>query len=297
MIIKKIFFTWFLLVFLSVFLYSFRLDFWRRNKLSVDYNPRTYPKLASHNPSFDLSAQSFLILDAESGKVLASKNPHLRLHPASITKMVTAINSLETYPLEEVITVREEYPRGKIMNLEVGEKITVESLIYGLLVHSANDAAFVLAGQNEAQIDIFINRMNNFIRQLGLRNTYLVNYDGLEDENHYSTSFDLAHLARFALENKVFEQAIRIEEMEVTDINGEISHQLETTNELLRQIPEVQGIKTGWTPQSGECFIGLVEVKGRRLITVILNSEDRFGETLQLIDWMNEKMVIHAIEG
>lgn len=289
--VKKILLIWLALGLVFLFLWALRLDFLRQKYLELDYQPRNLLNIGSRQLP-ELTAKSYLVIDVDSGLILASKNPHLKLHPASVTKMATAITALESYPLDEVITVREEYLNGKNMELQVGERITVKNLIYGLLVHSANDAAFVLAGQSKEKIDQFLFRMNKFIEQLGLENTHFVNFDGLEDKNHYSTSFDLAHLARFALKNKVFEQAIKVQKMEVTDIKGEIVHQLETTNELLIEIPEVQGIKTGWTPQSGECFIGLVEVNDRIMITVILGSEDRFGETIQLINWIDQNVYL-----
>ncbi len=288
--VKKIILTWLSLVFFFLFIWALRLDFIRRRSLALNYSPRLMPQISSEVSLPELSAKSYLVIDLDSGLVLTSKNPHLRLHPASITKMATAITVLESYPLDEVITVRQEYLIGKNMGLEVGERITVKNLIYGLLVHSANDAGFVLAGQSEEKINQFIERMNNFIQQLGLEDTHFVNFDGLEDVNHYSTSFDLAHLARFALKNKVFAQSIKIKQMKVSDINDQVVHHLETTNELLIQIPEVKGIKTGWTPQSGECFIGLIEINDKRLITVILGSEDRFGETVELINWIKKSI-------
>jgi serine-type D-Ala-D-Ala carboxypeptidase (penicillin-binding protein 5/6) len=285
--IFRIFLAWLGLLFLFVFFIAVRLDIYRTRSLSDDFYARPLPDYTdSKTEVLQLTAQSYLIMDVKTGTVLVGKEIYQRLHPASITKMATAISALETYPLGETIEIEHEYPIGRNMGLQEGEKITIKNLIYGLLVHSANDAAFVLAGQSRERVSKFILRMNKFVEQLGLKNTHFVNFSGEEDYNHYSTSFDLAHLARFALNNKVFEQAIRKKEMVVTDITGEIEHQLETTNELLIKYEEIKGIKTGWTPQSGECFVGLIEINDRQFITVILGSEDRFGETEQLINWL-----------
>ncbi len=286
--IFRIFLAWLGLLFLFVFFIAIRRDIYRIKSSSGDFSARPLPEDYTDNKTElpQLTAQSYLIMDVNTGTVLKGKEIHKRLHPASITKMATAINGLETYPLGEVIKIDQEYPVGRNMGLEAEEKITVKNLVYGLLVHSANDAAFVLAGQSEDRVNRFIFRMNKFVKQLGLKNTHFVNFSGEEDNNHYSTSFDLAHLARFALNNKVFVQAIQNQEMVVTDVTGEVEHQLETTNELLTKIPEIKGIKTGWTPQSGECFVGLIEIKDRQFITVILGSEDRFGETELLINWL-----------
>ncbi len=285
--INKIVFSWLGLILFFVFFIALRLDLEGRDILSPGYTVRPIMGVSSNRPP-EINADSYLVMDVDTGSILLEKNAHQRLKPASITKMATAINALETYPLGEVITVQESYSIGKNMELQAGEKITVENLIYGLLVHSANDAGFVLAGQSEYKINQFIAQLNKHIEQLGLKNTHFVNFDGLDADNHYSSSFDLAHLARSVIKNKVFVRAIREQEMIVTDLTGEISHRLETTNELLVNLPEVKGIKTGWTPGAGECFIGLIEIKGRQFITVILGSEDRFGETVKLINWLKE---------
>ncbi len=287
--VKRILFGWLLLLIVFFFFASLRLDISRRRRASINYQSREYPDIADTRFP-ELTSKSYLVMESGSGTVLAEKNPHLKLNPASITKMVTAISALESFPLDEVITIQEEYPVGKNMELQPGEKMTIENLIYGLIVHSANDAAFVLAGQTQTKIEAFVVRMNNFVKQLGLNDTNFENFDGEDDKNHYSTAYDLAHIARFALENKVFYQSIRRQEMTVTDVSGEIEHNLETTNELLGQLPEVKGIKTGWTPEAGECFIGLIELDGKEFITVILGSEDRFGETKQLINWLKASL-------
>ncbi|MBU2591971.1 MAG: hypothetical protein ABH867_04855 [Patescibacteria group bacterium] len=288
MVYKKIAKFWGLILFIFSVLISVRFFvFWEG--FNLDFNPSPLP-LIEEDASFpQINAKSAIIIDADSGTVLFEREPHLRLNPASITKMATAITALETYPVDEVVSVISAYPVGKIMGLKPEEKITVKNLIYGLLVHSANDAAFVLAGQTEGKIAKFIARMNEIAFQENLNDTHFVNFDGEEDQNHYSTVFDLAHLTRWALRNSIFSDAVRLDRITVTDITGNISHDLETTNELLG-LEEIKGVKTGWTPLSGECFVGLVDLEDRRLITVVLGSEDRFGETKKLVDWAKENI-------
>jgi len=283
---KRIVLIWTSLLFLFV-LFIICRSFFSAIIFGLEYQPLKPVPLVdrSVSPPF-LSARSALVMDVPSGAILFQKNPHLRLPPASITKMAAAIASLELYPLDEVIRVRREYSVGKTMALVEGERITVKSLIYGLLVHSANDAAYVLAGQSEKRVKNFVNRMNQFIEEIGLTDTHFVNFDGEDDQNHYSTAFDLAHLTRWALENSIFSQAIQTKEVTVWDVSGQIEHKLESTNELLGVLPEIKGVKTGWTPRAGECFVGLVDWDGHQLITVVLGSEDRFLETKKLIDWI-----------
>ncbi len=284
---KIIFLTNFLIIVSgSIISLGWKSEFLSQEKL--DFRPQDLPLVDQTVSLPKLTARSVIVVDRSSGTILFQKSPQLKLHPASITKIATAITALESYALDEVITVNQPYLVGRVMGLESGERITVKNLVYGLLIHSANDAAFVLAGQDQKRINKFVNRMNNFIVQLGLKNTHFANFDGEDDLNHYSSAFDLAQLARRALLNKVFAQAVRTKSMVVRDVEGKINHQLEATNELLGLIPEIRGIKTGWTPQAGECFIGLINFGNHDLITVVLDSQDRFEDTKRLIFWAKQ---------
>lgn len=285
---RKIVLIWAFLLLIFVFFAVYRSLF-SKIIFSLNYQPLVPVPLVNHSISPPwLSAKSALVMDVDSGAVLFQKNPDLKLNPASITKMVTAIVALELYPMDEVVTVKQEYPVGKNMELVKGERISIENLIYGLLVDSANDAAYVLAGQSENGRRNFVNRMNQFTREIGLTDTHFVNFDGEDDQNHYSTAFDLAHLTRLALKNNIFSRAIRLKEVTVKDVSGQIEHNLESTDELLGALPEIKGVKTGWTPKAGECFVGLVDLGDHQLITVILASEDRFAETEKLITWIKK---------
>jgi len=287
MLKQKVVKVWLLLIFAFLCFYTGRFFIAWAN-LWLDFSPRLLPKVDDQIPAPEISAVSAIVLDVDSGTIIFQKQPHLRLHPASITKMVTAATVLETRSLDEVITVKQEYPVGRIMGLEAGERITVENLIYGLLVHSANDAAYVLAGQDQTAIKAFVNRMNEIVANLGLKDTHFVNFDGEEDEGHYSTAFDLAHIARWSLMSDIFAQAIQRQQILVKDITGQKEHLLQSTNELLPAMTEVKGVKTGWTPQSGECFVGLADFADHKVVTVVLASEDRFGDTQKLINWIKD---------
>jgi len=287
MLKQKVIKIWLLLIFAFLCFYTGRFFItWASSWF--DFTPQLLPKVGVQVPVPEISARSAIILDIDSGTIIFQKEPHIKLHPASITKMVTAATVLETRSLNEVITVKQEYPIGRIMGLEAGEKITVENLIYGLLVHSANDAAYVLAGQDGAEIKIFVDRMNEIVIGLGLKDTHFVNFDGEEDEDHYSTAFDLAHIARWSLRSDVFSQAIQLNEILVKDVANQKEHLLQTTNELLPAMEEIKGIKTGWTPQSGECFVGLADFADHQVVTVVLASEDRFGDTQKLVNWIKD---------
>ncbi len=237
-----------------------------------------------------LTAASFLVMDALTGTVAEGKNIHWRLAPASLTKIPAAIIALRKYRLNQVVTVQEEYTVGKIMGLKQGEEIDINGLLHGLLIHSANDAAYTLAGQNEQERQEFVNQMNQLVRDYGLENSHFVNFGGEQDLGHLSSGFDLAHLARLGLKNSIFKDLVQSPEGTIYDQSGRIEHKLETTNELLAELENVKGVKTGWTPQAGECLISLVYLDDHPVVTVVLGSEDRFEDSRKLINWAKQSL-------
>lgn len=232
-----------------------------------------------------LSARSAIVVDIDSKALLYQKNPNLKLLPASTTKIMTALVALDHYNLSDYVTINSIKVEGQTMELELGERITVENLLYGLLVQSGNDAALALArhypdGQKE-----FINLMNQKAKNLNLTSTQFQNPTGLDEHGHYTTVHDLSLLAAHAMENEIFAKMVNTQTITVTDKSGEITHELEAINELLGQVPGLQGIKTGWTELAGECLVTYTKRKGHDIIAVVLGSTDRFGESTQLIDW------------
>jgi D-alanyl-D-alanine carboxypeptidase (penicillin-binding protein 5/6) len=248
--------------------------------------PAPYPvnKRISEPPS--LSARSIVVLDANSMVTLYEKEPNLRLLPASTTKIMTALVTLEHYPLDWVLTVEEMKVDGNQIKLLPGERITVENLLYGALVGSGNDAAFVLAENFPGGTGAFVEAMNQKAKDLGLLDTYFTNPIGLDEAGHYSTAKDLAKLTVEAIKNSVFLRIVSTSAVAVSDVTGEINHFLKNTNELIGKLEGVRGVKTGWTQNAGECLIALTERNGEKMVTVVLGSQDRFGETQKLIEWV-----------
>jgi serine-type D-Ala-D-Ala carboxypeptidase (penicillin-binding protein 5/6) len=290
----------FLLLFLFCLFYLPADRFWssfitNREKIYpsetlAQYQPSPQP-LLKNKLSPAIFARSYIILDQETNTILASKDEHLRLAPASTTKLVSALTALNIYPLNEQVTVKEAYPIGKNMELQAGETLTVSDLVSGLLIHSANDAAYTLARHNTASVSGFIKQMNHLAQSYDLFDTNFTNFDGIDQTDHYSSAYDLSQIARLSLKSAVIRKAASTKEAYVTDTTNTYYHHLETTNELLGAIPEVKGLKTGWTDLAGECFIGLIEVDGHELITVVLGSQDRFFETQKMIDWIKRNVV------
>jgi serine-type D-Ala-D-Ala carboxypeptidase (penicillin-binding protein 5/6) len=258
----------------------------------LDYQHPPIPEVTNNNFP-NVGAESFIIIDNATNTILLSKNSNLKIYPASTTKLATALTALNIYPLDEVVDVTQKYNDGKIMDLQVGEKITVKSLVSALLVYSANDSAFNLASHHTDGIPGFIKEMNQMLQKYGLKDTNFVNFDGLHDPNHYSTVYDLSQLGRIAIKNPIIKDVVKTKNITVTDVDKKIFHELTSTNELLGVVPEIEGLKTGWTPEAGGCFIGLVNINGHYLITVVAQSPDRFADTKELINWSKQNIDWH----
>jgi serine-type D-Ala-D-Ala carboxypeptidase (penicillin-binding protein 5/6) len=258
--------------------------------------PGLYPINTTGIKPPQLSANSALIVDVPSKTFIFAKNPDFKLMPASTTKIMTALVALDHFRLDEVIEVKDLQKIGQTMELVAGEKITVKNLLYGLLVQSGNDAAYVFAQNYPGGLEAFVQKMNEKAQNLHLFDTYFTNPAGIEGNNHYTTSHDLAVLASFALENDVFSQIVATPEIEVYDISFQIRHQLKNINELVSVVPGVRGIKTGWTTNAGECLVSYVQRDKGEIITVVLNSQDRFGETTKLIDWVYDNFEWQTIQ-
>lgn len=290
MTLTKVSKIWFSLLFIFGF-FTAVVFYWNQKKnASFALEPRPILQAKGTNLPEDLSAQAFLIMDARTGSIVKSRNDNWRLPPASLTKIPAAIVALKKYPLNEIITVKEQYSVGKIMNLKEQEQIDINGLLEGLLIHSANDAAYVLAGQDDQKRQEFVNQMNQLAREYGLKQTSFVNSNGEQDIGHLSSAFDLAHLTRIGLKNPIFKELVKTSEKTIYDQTGRIEHKLETTNELLVEFDNVEGVKTGWTPQAGECLISLVYINNNPVLTVVLGSEDRFEDTRKLIRWSESNL-------
>jgi serine-type D-Ala-D-Ala carboxypeptidase (penicillin-binding protein 5/6) len=238
-----------------------------------------------------LTTNNYILIDVSTNKILLSKNPDARIYPASITKLATAMTALNIYPLDEVITIDQEYKEGKVMELELGEKITVKSLVSAILVYSANDAAYTLARNHPQGLSGFIKQMNLISEKYNLNDTHFTNVDGIHQDSHYSTVYDLSQLGRISIQNKTVSSTVKTKEMTVSSLDNSIKHQLTSTNELLGVIPEVEGLKTGWTPEAKGCFISLININDNYLISVVAQSDDRFQDTRQLINWAKKNVV------
>lgn len=248
--------------------------------------PALYPQNLNKEVPPKVTAASVLIVDLPSQVVLFEKNSRERLPPASTTKIMTALVASEHYPSSQILEVKTIINEGRIMGLVSGEKISAENLIYGALVHSANDAAYILAENYPGGVSAFVDKMNQKVEDLGLTDTHFTNPIGFAEENHYTTAYDLAQLSRILLRNEKLKKIISTKIISVSDETYSIFHTLENVNLLLGRIPGVAGVKTGWTKEAGEVLSTVIKREDQEVLIVILKSEDRFGETQNLINWV-----------
>jgi D-alanyl-D-alanine carboxypeptidase (penicillin-binding protein 5/6) len=246
-----------------------------------------------------VQARAAVLMDAETGQVLYAKNAHKPLPPASITKIMTAILVLERCDLDAVVKASERAVNTKAssMHLRVGEQVKVRDLLYALMLRSANDAAIALAEHTAGSVEAFAQLMNEKAKSLGAKHTHFVNPHGLHDPRHVSTAYDLACITRYAMQNETFRMIVKTPYYIVERSLNQDDLWMVNKAKFLEQYAYAEGVKTGYTNQAGYCFAGSAQRDGRRLITVVLNSPQRVGDTIALMehgfnDW--ERMELPA---
>ena len=226
--------------------------------------------LYSINPcrisAVETAASAAILVDAASGRVLYERNADRKMLIASTTKILTALVAIEQGNLQDTVKVSREAActEGSAMYLKEGETLTLETLLYGLLLCSGNDAAVAVAQHVGGSVKGFVALMNEKARELEMENSSFANPNGLDDENHYSTARDMAKLARAALEN---ETLVRIASTRSITIGGRTMH---NHNKLLGYMDNCLGLKTGYTKAAGRTLVSCAEKNGQRLIAVTL---------------------------
>lgn len=233
-----------------------------------------------------ISAQGVIAVDLNSAVVLYEKNADLPLLPASTTKILTALTASDYFKLNDVLTVGNIKTTGQRMRLVTGEKMTFENLLYGLLVFSANDAAEALAANYSGGRQEFVNAMNKKAVSLHLKNSIFLNPTGLDQMGHVSTAHDMIRLSEVAMRDPELSQIVSTKEITVKSVDGIFVHNLKNINELLGKVEGVKGVKTGFTEGARENLVTYVERGDRKVLIALLGSQDRFGETKELINWI-----------
>ena len=213
--------------------------------------------------SLPVSAESAILIEAKTGTALYEKKADERLPMASTTKIMTALVALELAPPETVVTVPREAvgTEGSSVYLFEGEQLTLEQLLYALLLASANDAAVAIACGTAGSVEAFAGKMNEKAASLGLRNTHFVNPHGLDDPDHYTSARDLAVIARAALEVPLIRKAVSTQKITIPHNAEDGVRLLVNHNKLLRTYDGAIGVKTGFTKRSGRCLVSAAEPK------------------------------------
>lgn len=260
----------------------------------------------------EIKAESAMLIDMKTGKVVYSKNPDKRLYPASTTKIMTGILALENGNLTDIVTVDAESLKpitndDSHMGLLVGEEITMEQLINSMLVHSANDASNVIATHISGNSKVFVDLMNQKAQALGAKNTNFVNTYGIHNDNHYTTASDLAIMARYAMKNEKFREIIKKSAFTIPATNKYNEERvLPATNMMLRateyKYDLINGIKTGHTSKAGYCLVSSAQKDGTELLCVVMKCEtidDCYTTTRGLLDYGfdNYKSIVMATKG
>jgi len=269
-------------------LFAYNRDLFNKKeiKTEVKINPVPYLKNPFYFP--ETSAEGVYVVDLPSFTPILERNKHIKFLPASTAKIITALVAFDIYKTDQVITVKKTISEGQLMELNIGEKITVENLLYGLLVHSGNDAAYVLADNHG--FEKFIDLMNKKAKELKMMDSYFKNPAGLDENNQYTTPFDLALAARVLLENPYLAKIVSTKEITISDVDFKYFHKLTNVNKLLGEIAGLGGLKTGYTEEAGENLVSFYKKNGHQFIIVILKSQDRFYDTTNVINWIEENI-------
>lgn len=262
----------------------------------------SFPASALETPALMLpladQAKGAAVIDAESGRLLFAKDAEKKLPMASTTKIMTAMLTLEQTDLDAPFTVDKNAIRveGSSMGLREGDTVTLRALAYGMLLPSGNDAANAAAVRIAGTKERFAALMNERAGELGLSDTHFVTPSGLDDSMHYSTAYDMALLAREALQNSDFSEICAKSSAKVQYGNPPYDRWLKNHNKLLTYYPGTVGVKTGFTDTAGRCLVSAAEKNGIRLIVVTLGCPDDWNVHMKLYDACFAKARRQAVE-
>jgi D-alanyl-D-alanine carboxypeptidase len=231
-------------------------------------------------------APAAMLVDADTGRILWAKRAHERRKIASLTKIMTATLALREVPWDSTITVDKRVTTVPLVKegLRTGERVKAWKLFYALLLYSGNDDAAQLAISAAGSIHGFLHQMNAKARQLGLHDTHFRSPSGVIDEGNFSTAWDLAAMTRYALRNPRFERLVRTKRIQVRWSRPTNSKIYLNNNYLLHEYHGANGVKTGYTSESGWCLVATATRHGRKLIAVVLDSPNMYADARQLLN-------------
>ncbi len=234
-----------------------------------------------------VSGLAAVVMEEPCGALLFEQDGHLRVAPASLTKMATAVVTAERADLSEVVTARVsgfelvQETDSTVMGLEPGDRVTVRDLLYGMLLPSGNDAAITLAEHVAGSVSAFVALMNEEAARLGLADTHFANPHGLDDPALYTSAYDMAALGRELLRRPELAEVVRTPVYQPAWSKPPVWN----LNKLLTTYPGAIGVKIGYTDEAKQTIVGAAERDGRRLIVAVLGSEDMYVDAGALLDW------------
>ncbi len=234
-----------------------------------------------------VSAKSAVLINADNGEIIFSKNCDTKLPMASTTKIMTALLLCEYGNLEKEITVTAEMLKveGSSMGLLAGDKVTLHDLLYGLMLSSGNDAANVVAYTLGGSLEGFVKMMNEKACELELTSTHFETPSGLDGDSHYTTAYELALLTQYAMQNKEFKKAVSCGTATLNYGNPPYKRTVTNHNKLLKKYDGAIGVKTGFTKKSGRCLVSAAERDGKFLIAVTLNAPNDWQDHQKMLDY------------
>ena len=241
-------------------------------------------------------ARGAICIEQSTRRVLYEEHKDTKCYPASTTKVLTALIAIERLPLDKIVTVKKEGVgiEGSSIYLKEGDKISVEDLLYGLMLRSGNDAAVTLALEICDDISEFADIMNEKAANIGAVNSHFVNPHGLHDDDHYTTAYDMALICAKAYENDEFVRIVSTKQRKIT-VNDEARY-IANKNKLLKFFDGANGAKTGFTKKSGRCLVGGARRGDMQLITVVFNHGDMWNDTVRMLNFGFDNYKMIAID-
>ena len=234
-----------------------------------------------------IDAAGAVLMEATTGRVIADVNMDKRLPMASTTKIMTALVAIERGNLEDMVTVspRAAGVTGSSIHLKAGEKITLNNLLYGLMLASGNDAAVAIAEHIGGSVSGFAELMNARAKEIGAKNTRFVTPNGLHDEAHYTTAYDLGLITCEAMKNSKFAQIVSTRYYNTPKEGDGRDRSLKNNNRIIFQFDGGNGVKTGFTKPAGRCLVSAAKRGGMQLVAVVLNCGGMFPESMALLEY------------
>ena len=244
-----------------------------------------------------VGAKAYVLMEASTGRVLLENNRDAKLPMASTTKIMTCLLAVENGNMDDIVTIPKEAvgQEGTSIYLREGEKVAFSDLVYGLMLASGNDAAVAIAIHLAGSVEAFAQMMNEKAREIGANNSNFVTPNGLPDDNHYTTAYDLALISSYAMQNEKFCEIVGTSKKDLAEDDDSPARYLRSKNKILYQYEGGNGIKTGYTKAAGKCLSAGAKRGNMQLVAVVLNDYDMFIDCMALLDYGFEHYAMRQV--